>query len=53
MSAACVPAYKMKLLQEHSRRAGTMTLKWRQKKQGWSRSSTSIHMPVQVLSCDL
>ena len=25
-----------------------MTLKWRQKKQGWSRSSASILMPVQV-----
>ncbi|CAL5220492.1 g2519 [Coccomyxa viridis] len=33
--------------EEHNRRAGTMTLKWRQKKQGWSRSSTSIFMPVQ------
>ena len=25
-----------------------MTLKWRQKKQGWSRSSASIPMPAQV-----
>lgn len=39
------------VLQEHTRRPGTMTLKWRQKKQGWSRSSTSIPMPVQVESC--
>lgn len=35
-------------MQEYQRRPSSLTLKWRQRKQGWSRSSTSIPMPVQV-----
>ncbi|KAK9904793.1 hypothetical protein WJX75_002708 [Coccomyxa subellipsoidea] len=34
--------------EEYQRRPSSLTLKWRQRKQGWSRSSTSIPMPVQA-----
>lgn len=37
-----------RVLQEYRRRPSTMTLKWRQRKQGWSRTSTSCPMPIQV-----
>ncbi|BDA49872.1 DNA polymerase iota at N-terminal half [Coccomyxa sp. Obi] len=33
--------------EEYQRRPSSLTLKWRQRKQGWSRSSTSVPMPVQ------
>ena len=38
--------------EEHARRPGSMTLKWRLRAQGWARTSASCPMPVQVWQQD-